>query len=51
VNGGAYCGFNAGSQQTITLTPGTYFFTGSIALNGGSALVCPTCTGGAASPS
>jgi Flp pilus assembly protein TadG len=46
-SGSAYCGFSAGSQQTITLTPGTYFFTGNIALNGGSALICPTCTGGA----
>ncbi len=43
----AYCGFSAASQQAITLTPGTYFFTGGIALNAGSSVTCPTCTGGA----
>ena len=43
----AYCGFSAASQQAITLTPGTYFFTGGIALNAGSSMTCPTCTDGA----
>ena len=37
--------FSLQSQQTLTLVPGTYFFNGSISLEGGSTLQCPTCTG------
>jgi Flp pilus assembly protein TadG len=46
-NGTAYCGLHLVGQTTLTLTPGTYFFTGDISIGAGSSVVCPTCTGGA----
>ena len=42
-----YCSLIVGSQQTLSLTPGTYFISGDISFEGGSTVQCPTCTGGA----
>jgi hypothetical protein len=43
----AYCGLHVtNGTGTVTLTPGTYFFTGDVTIDGGT-VTCPTCTGGA----
>lgn len=47
-NGGlAYCGLQLTGQTTLTLQPGTYFFTGDISIGAGSSVICPDCTDGA----
>jgi Flp pilus assembly protein TadG len=43
----AYCGLKLTGQTTLTLTPGTYFFTGNISIGTGSSVVCSGCDDGA----
>lgn len=38
INQGTYCGINVNSSNTLTLNPGTYVFTGNVAVDSGASL-------------